>query len=520
MTRRTLFRAAGLFAGGAALARWLPAAALATTRRKPNIVLIFADDLGWKDVGYQGSDFIETPCIDRLAREGMVFSASYAAAGNCVPSRACLLSGAYTPRHHVYAVGSTDRGPKNLMRMIPVPNKSGLSNDMVTMADALKAAGYVTGHFGKWHLGGPDGAEPVQQGFDVSFTFGDGKADKTATGGKGVSADPKGVISLTRKACEFIEQNNDRPFFCYLAHYAIHTPIEHRPESLAKFKEKKPGAQHGDPAYAACTYDLDASVGMLVGKLKELGLEDNTLLVFTSDNGGTQKSSQEPLRGNKGGYYEGGIREPFIVRWPGVVKPGTTCDVPVINQDLFPTFLAAAGGTVPKGAVLDGESIVPLLKGTDGLKRQAIFWHFPGYLNNPVIRGRDPVFRTRPVSVIRKGDWKLLLYHEEWQLDGGRDTIATNNAVELYNLRDDIGERNNLANTNPAKRDELLDDLLAWMKSTNALMPAEKNPGYAPHAPGEPREKARQAGTRLPETRAQAKSARKAAAAGSGITSS
>jgi len=259
---------------------------------------------------------------------------------------------------------------------------------------------------------------------------------------------------------------------------------------------------------------------MLVRKLKELGLEDNTLLVFTSDNGGTQKSSQEPLRGNKGGYYEGGIREPFIVRWPGVVKPGTTCDDPVITQDLFPTFLAAAGGTVPKGAVLDGESIVPLLKGTDGLKRQAIFWHFPGYLNNPVIRGRDPVFRTRPVSVIRKGDWKLLLYHEEWQLDGGRDTIATNNAVELYNLRDDIGERNNLANTNPAKRDELLDDLLAWMKSTNALMPAEKNPGYAPHAPGEPREKARQAGTRLPETRAQAKSARKAAAAGSGITSS
>jgi arylsulfatase A-like enzyme len=225
---------------------------------------------------------------------------------------------------------------------------------------------------------------------------------------------------------------------------------------------------------------LDDGVGILLRKLKDLGLENNTLLVFTSDNGGTQQSSQEPLRGNKGCYYEGGIREPFIVRWPGVTKPGSKCDVPVINVDLFPTFLAAAGATVDK--TLDGESLVPLLKQEGPLQRQAIFWHFPGYLDNPVIRGREidlrTGFRSRPVSVIRKADWKLHLYHEEWQLDGGRDNIDSNNALELYNMASDIGERNNLANANPAKRDELLADLLAWFKSTDALRPTQPNPQY------------------------------------------
>jgi arylsulfatase A-like enzyme len=234
--------------------------------------------------------------------------------------------------------------------------------------------------------------------------------------------------------------------------------------------------------YAACTYDLDASVGLLLEKLRELNLENNTLLVFTSDNGGTQQSSQEPLRGNKGCYYEGGVREPFLVRWPGVTKPGTKCDVPVINVDLFPTFLAAAGVSQPKSKVLDGESLIPLLKGEDELQRDAIYWHFPGYLDKPVIRGREldvrTGFRSRPVSVIHKGDWKLHLFHEEWQLDGGRDKLSSNNAVELYHLAEDLGERNNLANILPAKRDELLNDLLDWCKSTNALIPEKPNPAY------------------------------------------
>ena len=454
----------------------------------PNIILIFADDLGWKDVGYQDSHLCETPVLDALAKEGMVFSNAYAAAGNCAPSRACLLSGNYTPRHHVYAVGSTDRGSKTQQRLVPVPNKGGLAQENITMADALKAAGYKTGHVGKWHLDGPGGAKPSAQGFDLTFdSFGEGELKEGSEGNKaGPPDDPKGVFTLTRKAIEFIEANKDGPFFCYLAHHAIHGPLQGRPETLAMLKAKKPDLSKGDLMYAACTYDFDASVGMLLAKLKELKLDENTLLVFTSDNGATQQSSQEPLRGSKGGYYEGGIREPFIVRWPGVTKPGSVCDVPVINVDLFPTFLAAAGATTEKS--LDGESLLPLLKGEGDLKRQAIFWHFPGYLDNPVIRGREldlkTGFRTRPVSVIHKGEWKLHLFLEEWQLDGGREKLTTNHAVELYNLKEDIGERTDLATQNTAKPDELLDDLLAWHQSIHAIVPAEPNPKYDPTATG------------------------------------
>jgi arylsulfatase A-like enzyme len=440
---------------------------------KPNIILIFADDLGWKDVGYQGSDFMETPNLDRLAKQGMVFTAGYAAAGNCAPSRACMLSGTYTPRHHVYAVNSTDRGPDAAKRLVPIPNRSGLAKENVTFADALKSAGYATGIFGKWHLDGKDGAQPGEQGFDVVY-------DSKGGAGGGSPENPKGIYSITEQACEFIEKNKDRPFFAYVPHHAIHTGLQARDSTLEKFNAKKPGEQHHSALYAACTYDLDDGVGILLKKLKELGLEENTVVVFTSDNGGTQQSSQEPLRGNKGSYYEGGIREPFIVRWPAAVKPGTTCDVPVINVDLFPTFLAAAGAKADK--VLDGESLLPLLKQQGPLKREAIFWHFPGYLDRPVIRGREldvrTGFRSRPVSVIRKGDWKLHLFHEEWALDGGREKLATNNAVELYNLADDIGERKNLANSNTARRDELLGDLLAWLKSADALVPTQPNPKY------------------------------------------
>ena len=444
---------------------------------KPNIVLIFADDLGWKDVGYQGSDFMETPNIDRLAKEGMVFSAGYAAAGNCAPSRACLLSGNYTPRHGVYAVGNTARGLKEEMRLVPIPNNSGLAKANITMADALKAAGYATGIFGKWHLSGRDGSEPGEQGFDTVF-------QSSAGWGRNEAENPKGIYSLTHAACDFMEKNRDRPFFVYLPHYAIHVGLESRKATLDRFKAKPPGKQHHDAEYAACTYDLDDGVGILLKKIADLGLEQNTLVVFTSDNGGTNNSSQEPLRGNKGCYYEGGVREPFIVRWPAVVKPGSRCDVPVINVDLFLTFLNAASAATPDGKVLDGESLLPLLKGEPALQRQSVFWHFPGYLDSPVTRGREldvrTGFRTRPVSVIRKGDWKLHLFHEEWQLDGGRAKLSENHAVELYNLKEDIGEQNNLANANPAKRNELLDELLAWQKSVKASMPGEPNPKYAP----------------------------------------
>lgn len=439
---------------------------------RPNVVLIFADDLGWQDTGFTGSDFYETPNLDRLSKEGMVFRQAYASAGNCAPSRACLISGQYTPRHRVFAVGNTKRGPEALMRMEPVPNKSGLAPQDFTLAKAMKAAGYATAMFGKWHLSGPDGANPEQQGFDVVKVSGHSLDSKRRD-------DPKGIFSITTAACQFIEENKDRPFFAYLPHYAVHSALQARPETLEKFKAKTPGKVHSDPLYAACIAELDTGIGLLLKKLADLELEKNTLVLFTSDNGGTA-GPQEPLRGKKGCYYEGGVREPMIVRWPGVVKPGTTCDVPVISVDFYPTFLAAAGASLPRDRDLDGTSLLPLFQGQAALERQAIFWHFPGYLDGPVPRGRDPVFRTRPVSVVRKGDWKLFLYHEEWQLDGGRDKIEMNNAVELYNLVDDPREQKNLATTDPSKRDELVDVLLAWMDRVQAPLPTERNRAYNP----------------------------------------
>ncbi|MBL9189446.1 MAG: sulfatase [Opitutaceae bacterium] len=449
---------------------------------RPNIILIFADDLGWRDVGWHGTDFYETPHLDKLAASGMVFTNAYAAAGNCAPSRACLLSGTYTPRHHVYAVQSTERGPKAGMRLVPTPNRSGLPRDNVTLAKALKAAGYATGIFGKWHLDGPEGSLPADHGFDTIHESYHGWHEARSKDPQ----NPKGAFSLTRGAIDFIEKNQSRPFFVYLPHYAIHTALEARPETVARFEAKKPGLQHKHALYAACLYDLDASVGLLMARLTALGLEKNTLVIFTSDNGGTQQSSQEPLRGSKGGYYEGGIREPFIASWPEVIPAGKRNNLPVINVDLFPTFLDAAGVPVPAGKVLDGESLLPLFRGATSLTRKSIFWHFPGYLNDPVIRGRDldvrTGFRSRPVSVIRQGEWKLHLFHEEWQLDGGRAKLPQNRAVELYNLYHDPGEHNDRAAAEPARRDALLNDLLAWIKATGAPLPTERNPAYDPSA--------------------------------------
>ncbi|MEM8911278.1 MAG: sulfatase [Planctomycetota bacterium] len=464
------------------------AAQIASVER-PNIVLIFADDLGWKDVSFQSDGYFETPNLDRLVSEGMVFSSAYAAAGNCAPSRACLLSGTYTPRHHVYAVGSTDRGPKKSQRLIAIPNRSGLAPANYTLAEAMRDAGYATGHFGKWHLAGNDGALPTVQGFDVSYnSFGNGRLPEGSGGNKpGPTTDPKGVFTLTQEACRFIESNRDQPFFCYLAHHAIHTPLQSQLDTLARFeaKSKASPTKTVSPRYAAMTADLDTSVGRLLDKLDELKLSDNTLLVFTSDNGATNQSPQEPLRGSKGGYYEGGIREPFVARWPGVIPANSRCDVPVINVDLYPTFADVAGASLPPSKVLDGESLRPLFTGGK-LQRDSVFWHFPGYLDRPVVRGRPSDvklgFRTRPVTVIRKGDWKLHLFHEEWQLDGGQQSIETNGSVELYHLATDIGERTNVANANPDKRDELVSEILAWFDTTEALVPSSPNPAFDPNS--------------------------------------
>ncbi len=261
--------------------------------------------------------------------------------------------------------------------------------------------------------------------------------------------------------------------------YAVHSRVQAKRETWQRFEQKPRGKEHNNPLFAACVADLDAGLGQVLQKLDALSLTDRTLVVFTSDNGGTAWS-QEPLRGKKGGYYEGGIRVPMAVRWPGVVPAGTTCEEPVISVDLYPTFLAAAGAASLTDHLLDGADLLPLLRGEPGFQRAAIFWHFPGYLDGPVPRGRDPVFRTRPVSVIRQGRWKLHLYHEEWQLDGGRERLDANRAAELYDLAVDPGERNDLSSANRTKRDELVTALTEWFARTSALLPTERNPAWEP----------------------------------------
>lgn len=440
-------------------------ASIAQKERKPNIVLIFADDLGYKDVGFTGSKIFETPNIDALAKQGMIFNNAYAAAGNCAPSRASLLSGLYSPRHGVYAVGSTTRGPKKEMKVVPVPNTNFLASSFVTVAEALQKQGYATGLFGKWHLSSnkSKGTSPMEQGFDVFFDSRKDNPNKK----RDEPEDPKGIYSLTDSAIAFMQRNLNTPFFTFLSHHAIHSNIEAKPETIKHFKTK--GLDSKTALYAACIYDLDASIGILMAYLKKSGLDKNTLVIFTSDNGATQQSSQEPLRGNKGGYYEGGIREPFVAYWKGVIKPNTQNNTPVINLDLYPTFLAAAGNSSVK---LDGENLLPLFKRENTTtKRTNLYWHFPGYLNDPVIRGRDNIFRTRPVTVLRRGDWKIHLYYEEWLLNGGMKNIDKNSAVELYNLKEDEGERVNLALVNKKKRDELLKELLWWLKKENVRIP-------------------------------------------------
>ena len=432
---------------------------------KANIILIFADDLGYKDVGFTGSKVFETPNIDALAKQGMKFNNAYAGAGNCAPSRACLLSGRYTPRHGVYAVGSSTRGPKEEMKVVPVPNTNYLASSFVTVAEALQQQGYATGLFGKWHLSSNKvkGTLPTDQGFNVFF---DSRKENPNIK-RDKPKDPKGIYSLTDSAIAFMQRNQHKPFFAFLSHHAIHSNIEAKPETIERFKKK--GLDSKAALYAACIFDLDESIGLLMAYLKRSGLDKNTLVIFTSDNGATRQSSQEPLRGNKGSYYEGGIREPFIAYWNGNIKPNTQNNTPIINIDLYPTFLAAAGNSSVK---LDGENLLPLFTGkTITTKRSNLYWHFPGYLNEPVIRGRDSIFRTRPATVLRKGNWKIHLYYEEWLLNGGIKNIDKNNAVELYNLEEDEGERNNLALVNRKKRNELLNELLLWLKKEKVPQP-------------------------------------------------
>ncbi|MFA6561452.1 MAG: sulfatase [Verrucomicrobiia bacterium] len=443
--------------------------ALAGAASKPNIIFILADDLGWTDLGVQGSKYYESPNIDRLATQGMRFT-NYHHCQNCAPTRAALMSGQYAPRTGVYTVGGIERFNWRIRPLRPVDNVQGLPLEKITVAQALKSAGYATAIFGKWHLGEKDEFHPSKRGFDEAITT-MGKHFDFNTQPK---VDyPKGAYLadwLTDKSVDFIKRHKDKPLFLYLAHFGVHSPYDAKKELIEKFKPKPGVGGHNNPTYAAMIYSVDESVGRVMATLDALKLADNTVVIFASDNGGVGGYDREgitkaagitdnaPLRSGKGGLYEGGIRVPFIARWPGVAKPGSTCGTPAIHVDLYPTFLDIAGAKPPANYPLDGESLVPLLKQSGPLKREAIFHHFPGYLG----AGAN-TWRTTPVGVITAGDWKLMEFFED-------------NRLELYNLKDDLGEKTNLAATMPEKAKELHDKLVAWRKSVNAPMPAPNKP--------------------------------------------
>jgi arylsulfatase A-like enzyme len=445
---------------------------------KPNIIFIMADDLGWTDIEPFGTRYYETPNLSRLAQQGMKLT-SYHHCQNCTPTRAALMSGQVGPRTGVYTVGGIDRFDWSKRPLRPVDNVTNLPLDRDIIPKQLKAAGYATGMFGKWHIGESGDYHPGKRGFDEAIVSA-GQHFNFNTNPK--TEYPQGrylADFLTDKAVDFITRHKDKPFYLYLPHFGVHSPYQAKPELIEKFKPKPGVGGHNNPTYAAMIASVDESVGRVMKTLDDLKLADNTVLIFTSDNGGVggyvregikqggDTTDNTPLRSGKGSLYEGGIRVPFIVRWPGVTKPGSACDVPTIHVDIFPTMLELTGAPKPR-QVLDGESLVKLWRNpTAKLQRDAIYQHFPGYLG----AGADS-WRTTPVSIVHSGDWKLMEYLEDGRL-------------ELYNLKDDIGESKNLASAMPDKAKELRARLVAWRKEVNAPMPVKNDGTASPPAKAE-----------------------------------
>ncbi|MCK0146236.1 sulfatase [Arenibacter sp. F26102] len=442
-----------------------------TNKSLPNIVLINVDDLGWKDLGFMGSQYYETPNLDILANEGMVFYNAYAGATNCAPSRACMLSGLNTPRHGVYTVSPSDRGNSKTRKLIPIENTEHLNDTIYTLPKMLKSAGYITGSFGKWHVGN----DPAIQGIDVNI----GGSSK-GNPGKGGYFSPYKIDHITNgpdgqyltdrianEAISFVEKYRDTTFFLYLPFYTVHTPIMGKEELIGRFKNKKRSDGQNRPDYAAMVASMDENVGKLLEEIKKNGLENNTLVIFTSDNGGIRAiSEQNPLRAGKGSYYEGGIRVPLVIKWPGKVEPNSSSMSRVSNLDFYPT-LQEIVKPAKRAQVLDGIDLNPILEAKTTTERD-LFFHFPIYLQDYSKvhdQGSDPLFRTRPGSVIISGDWKLHEYFEDGRL-------------ELYDLKSDLGEKNNLAEQHPEKAQELLKNLKAWRTKNNAPVPTIKNPEY------------------------------------------
>lgn len=437
--------------------------AAAQSSAQPNFIFILVDDLGWTDLGCQGSKFYETPNIDWLAREGMRFTQAYAACTVCSPTRAALMTGKYPARLHItdWIAGHVYPHAK-----LKVPDWTmHLPLEERTLAEALKDAGYATASIGKWHLGGPE-FYPDKQGFDVNIGgthkgsppsyFSPYRIPTLAEGPKGEFLSDR----LTDEALRFIEQNKAKPFFVYLPHYAVHTPLMGKTNVIAKYAAKAdPQSPQHHATYAALVESVDDSVGCILQKLDELGLADRTVIFFTSDNGGLvlrDVTSNLPLRAGKGSAYEGGVRVPLIVKAPRVTRPGSVCDTPVFTADFYPTMIELAHRKPVKRQVLDGVSILPLLKQSGPLPRDTIFWHYPHY---------HPGGAT-PYSAVREDDWKLIEFFED-------------NHVELYNLRDDIGEKDDLTRKFPDRTKRLHAKLRDWRQKVGAQLPSP-NPDYDP----------------------------------------
>ncbi len=457
--------------------------------KRPNIIFILIDDMGWRDTGCYGSGFYETPEIDKLARQGMLFTDAYAAAPVCSPTRASILSGKYPARVGVTNwIGGGAKG-----KLIDAPYTRQLPLEEKSLAKALKEKGYSTWHVGKWHLGEKQ-FYPDRHGFDVNIggcAWGHPHNGYFSPYGiENLEDGPEGEYltdRMTDEAIKLIESNKEKPFFLNLWYYTVHAPIQAKESVIQKYREKRAESgleeetefeigeffpcEHNnhtrikrrivqsDPVYAAMVEILDKNIGRLMKSLKDSGQEENTMVVFTSDNGGLSSAGSSPtcnspLSEGKGWMYEGGVREPLIVRWPGVVEPGSVCNTPVTSPDFYPTVLEAAGLPLIPGQHTDGQSMMPLLKGDGQFDREAIFWHYPHYGDNG----------GRPAASVRKGEFKLIEFFEDGHL-------------ELYDLLNDIGENDDLAEKMPDTAADLKGLLDCWKKQVNALMPVP-NPAF------------------------------------------
>ena len=476
--QRLVFSGAILLAGGAARSAAAPAP------RPPNIVFFLADDLGRQDLGAYGSTFYETPHLDRLAREGAKFTDAYAACPVCSPTRASILSGQWPQRSGItdYIGAPQPKDWKRNTKLLPAAYTDRLALDAPTLAKSLKAAGYATFFAGKWHLG-PEGWWPENQGFDRNLGGIDkggpygGKQYFSPYGNPRLPDGPPGEHlpdRLATEAAKFIAANRDRPFFAYFPFYSVHTPLMARPDLKKKYEDKRDRLGLTDQwgreeprevrltqahaVYAGMVEAMDLAVGKVLAQLDALGLAENTIVIFTSDNGGLATSegwptSNLPLRAGKGWMYEGGIREPLIVRWPGTVQPGSVLAAPVTSPDFFPTLLEAAGAKPAPGQILDGVSLVPVLRGGTAPDR-AIFWQYPHYGNQG----------GAPAAAVRRGPWKLIHWFED-------------DRFELYNVVTDLAEATDLAAREPARVASLRRELAAWQRSVDAKFPTT-NPAY------------------------------------------